>query len=90
MNTDEAYDKAVATVLNKMASKQKVALVVATHNVESVMLACQRARESKIPSNHPHLFFGQLKGMSDQLTMGLAYTKFNACKLLPWGMYVRQ
>jgi len=84
MNTDDSYDKAVSTILEKMA-RQKVAVVVATHNVESVMLACQKARELKIPSNHSNLYFGQLKGMSDQLTYGLAYTKFNACKLLPYG-----
>lgn len=85
MNTDDAYDKAVSTILEKMAH-QKVAAVIATHNVESVMLACQKARELKIPSNSPHLNFGQLKGMADQLTYGLAYTKFNVCKLLPYGL----
>jgi len=85
IHTDGSYNTGVKLILNKMGENEKVAAMIATHNLESVMRACQQLRELQIPSNHPNVHFGQLFGMADHLTYGLAYLNFNSCKLVPFG-----
>jgi len=82
---DHSYNVGVGMVLGKIANNEKVGVVIATHNFESVVLAAQQTRELKLGQDHPNIAFAQLRGMADHLTMGLGLMHFNICKLLPFG-----
>jgi len=85
LDTDDNYDIMVKQLLERLAQNGKLSILIATHNLASVIMACQRTRELRIPSNHPRLHFAQLKGMADEITYGLSYSHFNTSKLLPFG-----
>jgi proline dehydrogenase len=38
-----------------------------------------------ISSNHPHVYFSQLYGMSDNISFNLANSQYNISKYLPYG-----
>lgn len=81
-DTDDAYNAALKFCIGR---HDQIATVVATHNIESTRLMAELADENNIPRNHGHLHFGQLYGMSDNLTFNLAKAGFNALKLVPYG-----
>jgi proline dehydrogenase len=39
----------------------------------------------QIPFNHPHIYFAQLLGMSDNISFNLAAYGFNVAKYVPYG-----
>ncbi|MFN7115330.1 MAG: proline dehydrogenase family protein [Saprospiraceae bacterium] len=80
--TDDAYNTAVRFCVDNY---EKMASCNASHNVESNRLQAELIAQRNIPRNHPHLFFSQLYGMSDNLTFNLSKTGFNAAKYLPYG-----
>lgn len=80
--TDDAYNTAVRFCVDNY---EKMASCNASHNVESNLLQAELIAQRNIPHNHPHLFFSQLYGMSDNLTYNLAKTGYNAAKYLPYG-----
>jgi proline dehydrogenase len=41
--------------------------------------------EAKIEAKHPHVFFSQLLGMSDNLSFNLAHSGYNVAKYVPYG-----
>ena len=51
---------------------ENIACIVASHNEESNLLAVQLMEKMGLPSNHPHLHFSQLYGMSDHISFNLA------------------
>jgi len=80
--TDKDYDDAVKFCLNHI---ERIAVIVATHNEKSNLLATEMAAKNSIPFNHPHLHFSQLFGMSDNITFNLAKAGFSVSKYLPFG-----
>ena len=48
------------------------------------MLA-QKLEQKHIPHDHPHVFFSQLYGMSDNLSYILAKNDYNVSKYVPYG-----
>ena len=81
-NTDKDYDDALAFCISNI---NKIALIVASHNEESSLYAVQLLLEKNIPSNHPHVHFSQLFGMSDNITFNLAKSGCSVSKYLPFG-----
>ncbi len=80
--TDRDYNAALQLCLDHI---EQIAVVVATHNEESNLLAIQLAGERGIALNHPHLHFSQLYGMSDNITFNLASAGCTVSKYLPFG-----
>lgn len=80
--TDRDYDEAVRFCLDRI---EKLAVFIGTHNEKSSLLGAQLAEEKGIPHNHPHLWFSQLYGMSDNITFNLAAAGYNVVKYLPYG-----
>lgn len=80
--TDDAYNTAVRFCVDNY---EKIASCNASHNAESNMLEAELIAQRNIPRDHPHLFFSQLYGMSDNLTFNLAHAGFNAAKYMPYG-----
>jgi proline dehydrogenase len=63
----------------------RIAVCAATHNEKSSLLLASEMQKRNIPANHPHFYFSQLYGMSDQITYNLAKAGFNVTKYLPYG-----
>jgi len=80
--TDRDFDRAILYCLENI---EDIAFVAGTHNEESVRKLSAMLEEKKIEPNHPHVFFSQLYGMSDNLSFILAKNKFNVSKYVPYG-----
>lgn len=78
--TDQDFNRAVEFCL---AQPEPIAVVVATHNEDSNMLALELLE--KKPSRQQVTFFSQLYGMSDNITFNLAKAGFRVSKYLPYG-----
>ncbi len=81
-NTDRDYNEAVKFAIENISN---VAICVATHNEESTILASQLMEAKKLATNHPHIHFSQLYGMSDNITFNMAIAGYNTHKYLPYG-----
>jgi len=62
-----------------------VAFVAGTHNEKSTQHLARKMHERGISENHPHIFYSQLYGMSDNLTYVLAKNGYNVSKYVPYG-----
>jgi proline dehydrogenase len=63
----------------------RIALIVASHNEYSNLLAAQLLQKKDLPLNHPHVHWSQLYGMSDNITFNLAHAGCSVSKYLPFG-----
>lgn len=81
-NTDRDYNEALEFCLSNVS---QVALIVASHNDYSNLLATQIMVQKNINANHPHVHFSQLYGMSDNITFNLAHSGCSVSKYLPFG-----
>jgi proline dehydrogenase len=79
---DTDYNRAAAFCLNNV---ERMSFCVASHNEFSNFKTATDALAQNIPSNHPHLHFSQLYGMSDNITFNLAREGYNVTKYLPYG-----
>ena len=80
--TDRDYDAAIDYCLDHI---EDIAFVAGTHNEKSVQMLAQKMEEKKIAHDHPHVFFSQLYGMSDNLSYILADNRYNVSKYVPYG-----
>ena len=80
--TDDNYNAAVDFVLENL---DRVAAFFGTHNEKSTELAIDKMKTLGLANDDERLHFGQLYGMSDNITYWLGENKYNACKYLPYG-----
>lgn len=80
-DTDDAYNEAI---LYGFRNHQNLAFCCATHNRESCILLMELIKAHKL-EDHPHMFFCQLYGMSDNLTFNLATQGVRSMKYVPYG-----
>lgn len=80
--TDRDYDEGVIFCIEHL---DRIALIVASHNEQSNLLATQLLQKKKLALNHPHVHFSQLYGMSDNITFNLAHAGCSVSKYLPFG-----
>ncbi|SDF96433.1 proline dehydrogenase [Pedobacter terrae] len=64
---------------------EDIAIVAGTHNEDSSRLLTYLLDEKNITHNHPHVYFAQLLGMSDNLSFNLADSNYNVAKYVPYG-----
>jgi proline dehydrogenase len=82
----EACDKDYNDALQfSIAHLHKIALIIASHNERSNLLATELLQQKSIPLHHPHIHFSQLYGMSDNITFNLAKAGCSVSKYLPFG-----
>ncbi len=62
-----------------------IALCAGSHNEESVQILAELLQKHDLSANHPHVFFSQLYGMSDNLSYNLANQNYNVSKYVPYG-----
>jgi len=82
--THKCYNNAVVDVISAIGRGEKVEVMVATHNQQSVELALQAMKAQGLSPNE-RVYFAQLLGMSDNLTFQLGAASFNAFKYVPFG-----
>ncbi|HMO80198.1 MAG TPA: proline dehydrogenase family protein [Pyrinomonadaceae bacterium] len=81
-STDADFDAAIDYCLNHL---DEIAFVAGTHNEKSTFRLAKRMYDEEISSSHPHIYFSQLYGMSDNLSYVLAKHGYNVSKYVPYG-----
>ena len=81
-STDRDYDEALRFVVDHL---DRIALVAGTHNEQSCRLLATLLTDKNIDLKHPHVYFSQLLGMSDNLSFNLVHAGFNVAKYVPYG-----
>ena len=81
-SSDDDYNAAVQFCIDHL---DNIAVIVASHNEYSNLLATQLLDKKNLPHNHPHVHFSQLYGMSDNITFNLAKSGCSVSKYLPFG-----
>jgi proline dehydrogenase len=80
--TDRDYNNALRLCISKI---EFVSIIAGTHNEFSCKSLTQLLDEQGISSNHEHVYFSQLLGMSDNLSFNLAEAEYNVAKYVPYG-----
>ncbi|EKT3957086.1 proline dehydrogenase family protein [Flavobacterium psychrophilum] len=80
--TDDNFNAAVSYMINNI---DKMAVFAGTHNELSSYTLMQKMQEKGIPKNDERLWFGQLYGMSDNISYNLANEGYHVAKYLPFG-----
>lgn len=81
-SSDRDYNEAVRYCMDNI---ETISFVAGTHNEESVQKLVGLMHERQIAHNHPHVYFSQLYGMSDNLSYNLAANGYNVSKYVPYG-----
>ena len=80
--TDINYD---ATVLYMIENLDRMSIFAGTHNEESSYKLMELMNQRGIAKDDKRIFFGQLLGMSDNISFNLAASGYNVAKYLPFG-----
>jgi proline dehydrogenase len=80
--SDENYDAAIAYMVENI---DKMAIFAGTHNESSSYKLMQLMDGKGISRNDDRVWFGQLYGMSDNMSYNLAAAGYNVAKYLPFG-----
>ncbi|WP_340073809.1 proline dehydrogenase family protein [Leptobacterium sp. I13] len=80
--TDSMFNDVLTYVLDNL---DVFSLFVGSHNEESTYLAIELMKSKGLANHHKQIWFGQLYGMSEQITYNLAAKGYNATKLIPFG-----
>jgi len=81
-STDNDYNAAVTYCVENI---DQMGLVCGTHNETSCGVLAALLDEHDIDHNHPHVYFSQLLGMSDNLSFNLSDAGYNVAKYVPYG-----
>ena len=82
METDDNFNAVLQYMFDNL---DDMAIFCGTHNEESSYLFRDMINESKYAKTDSRLWFGQLYGMSDNISFNLAEEGFNVAKYLPFG-----
>jgi proline dehydrogenase len=80
--TDENYDAAVKYMVDHLDT---MSIFEGTHNETSTYFLMNLMEEKGIKSTENKIWFGQLYGMSDNISYNLAAEGYNVAKYLPFG-----
>jgi len=81
-STDRDYDATLEYCTDHIG---EIAFVAGTHNEESCKVLADMLNRKEIDHKHPHVYFSQLLGMSDNLSFNLADAQYNVAKYVPYG-----
>lgn len=80
--SDRDYDESLRYCVKHIS---EIAFVCGTHNESSSALLAHLLDENDISHDHPHVYFAQLLGMSDNLSFNLSDAGYNVAKYVPYG-----
>jgi proline dehydrogenase len=81
-SVDNDYDLALRFCIDRIDG---MAIIVASHNENSNLLATRLLLQHGHSLRHPHIHFSQLFGMSDNITFNLSKAGASVSKYLPFG-----
>ena len=81
-STDQDYNAAITYCVENIA---EIGVVCGTHNENSCGVLAALLDQHQINHNHPHVYFSQLLGMSDNLSFNLSDSGYNVAKYVPYG-----
>ena len=82
IETDENFNRGVDFVFDNL---NRISFVCASHNEDSILKVMDIMKKRKIKQNDQRVWFGQLFGMSDNISFNLGQKKYNTFKILPFG-----
>lgn len=82
MATDKNYNDALIYMVEHL---QTMAIYAGTHNEESAYMLMNLMKNKSISKNDNRIWFGQLYGMSDNMSYNLAVNDYKVSKYLPFG-----
>lgn len=80
--SDRDYDASLDYCMEHI---NEIAIVCGTHNESSCRVLAQLLDKHGVAHNHPHIYFAQLLGMSDNLSFNLSDAGYNVTKYVPYG-----
>ena len=80
--TDKMFNDGLVYCIQNI---EQIAVINATHNAQSSVLLADLMEEMGVAHNHPHFWFSQLYGMSDNITFNLAEAGYNVAKYMVYG-----
>jgi proline dehydrogenase len=81
-STDKDYNAAITYCVKNISH---VGIVCGTHNETSCKVLAELLDTHDIDHHHPHVYFSQLLGMSDNLSFNLSDAGYNVAKYVPYG-----
>ena len=82
LDTDKNFDLAVEFMFDNI---KNIDFFVATHNENSNYKVMELMNKNSLQNSSEKIWFGQLYGMSDNITFNLAKLGYNVAKILPFG-----
>ncbi|CAH2094099.1 unnamed protein product [Euphydryas editha] len=88
--TTASFHKCLKEILSRVKNEQKdrLGIMVASHNEDTVRYAIQLMKEHDIKPGDKVVCFGQLLGMCDHITFPLGQAGYSAYKYVPYGPVV--
>ncbi|ELU07760.1 hypothetical protein CAPTEDRAFT_221342 [Capitella teleta] len=85
--TTAMYEKVLTEVMQSIQERPKgdIAVMVASHNEDTVRFTLQKMQEYNIRSTDRLICFGQLLGMCDQVSFMLGQAGYSVYKYVPYG-----
>nr|XP_008196158.1 PREDICTED: proline dehydrogenase 1, mitochondrial isoform X3 [Tribolium castaneum] len=89
--TSDMYHKTLTECLRRikafkdLGEEKKIAIMVASHNEDTVRFAIQKMKEFGIEPEDKVICFGQLLAMCDYITFPLGQSGYSAYKYIPYG-----
>ena len=80
--TDDNYNDAVSYMMHNIKT---MAIFAGTHNEDSSYLVMSLMQKNNISKDDNRVWFGQLYGMSDNISYNLAANNYKVAKYLPFG-----
>ncbi|WP_183878097.1 proline dehydrogenase family protein [Pedobacter cryoconitis] len=80
--TDRDYNEAITYCVEHI---EQIGVVCGTHNEASCRVLAELLDSHQIKHDHPHVYFAQLLGMSDNLSFNLSDAGYNVAKYVPYG-----
>lgn len=80
--TDNAFNEALDFCVENY---EKISFMCGSHNEYSNGYLASLIHKKGLKHNHPHIWFGQLLGMSDNISFNLANAGYNVAKYVPYG-----
>lgn len=80
--TDRDFNAALEYCIENL---EDIAFCAGSHNETSAQFLIHLMQSKHIPSNHSHVWFAQLLGMSDHISFNLAKAGYNVAKYVPYG-----
>ncbi len=81
--TDATFNKTVTYMMENLDNK--MALFAGTHNEDSSYMLMELMSKKNIAHDDKRVWFGQLYGMSDNISYNLSHNHYNVAKYLPFG-----